>query len=69
MWSMGILNLRAKFCLLPVRKACVKKKPLIQYTAGAPQSTQSCDTSAHVTQDAAHECREVAAWRERAQGL
>mmetsp|Transcript_74172 Transcript_74172/g.140292 ORF Transcript_74172/g.140292 Transcript_74172/m.140292 type:complete len:246 (-) Transcript_74172:790-1527(-) len=33
-WSMGILNWRAKFCSVPVMKACVKKNPLTQYRLG-----------------------------------
>ena len=30
--------MRAKFCAAPVRKLCVKKKPLIQKMGGAPLS-------------------------------
>jgi hypothetical protein len=38
--SMGYLCLRAKFCSVPVRNACGKKNPEIQYTDGVPCSTQ-----------------------------
>lgn len=34
--SIGILYLRAKFCIAPVRNACVKKKPDNQKVGGLP---------------------------------
>ena len=37
--SIATSFLRAKFCEAPVRKACVKKKPEIQKSAGMPWST------------------------------
>lgn len=37
--SMGTRRRRAKFCLMPVRKACVKKKPGSQKVRGGPSST------------------------------
>lgn len=40
--SMGIVYFRAKFCITPVRNACVKKKPETQNTLGLSFSNQFC---------------------------
>ena len=40
-WSMGMVYLRAKFCITPVRKAWVKKNPDTQNTCGFPLSNHS----------------------------
>lgn len=40
MVSMERTEWRAKFCSVPVRKACGKKNPLIQNTAGIPPEIQ-----------------------------
>ena len=40
MVSMEMTSFLAKFCSVPVRKACGKKNPLIQNTGGMPLSIQ-----------------------------
>lgn len=56
MVSIETIDLLAKFCRVPVRKACGKKKPLIQNTGGMPSVIQVCRNwilcSRSITQEA-----------------
>lgn len=45
MVSIDITDFLAKFCNVPVKKACGKKKPLIQKTGGIPFAIHLCKKS------------------------
>lgn len=49
MVSMEMTDFLAKFCSVPVRKACGKKNPLIQNTEGIPWLIHFCRNSIRCT--------------------
>ena len=57
MVSIEMTALRAKFCRVPVRKACGKKNPEIQNTEGMPLSIHSLMNWILVTRSVTHAAR------------